>query len=54
MKIVENFINGKLQSSSQKYLDIYDPSTGEVISKVVLSEKIDFNMAIESSKKAQF
>ena len=33
MNQVKNYINGKIQSSSKKYLDIYDPSTGEKLQK---------------------
>ena len=53
MKIVKNFINGEQKSFSNNYLDIYDPSKGEVISKVVLSNKKDFDELIKSSKLAQ-
>ena len=53
MNIIKNYINGKHVSMSSKELDVYDPSTGEVISKVVLSDLNDFNNLIESSKKSQ-
>ena len=52
MNQVKNYINGKIQSSSKKYLDIYDPSTGEKTSEVVLSNEIDFDETIKSSKAA--
>ena len=52
MKIVKNFINGDMVSHSQNYLDIEDPSKGENIGKVVLSDKNDFNKTLESSKNA--
>ncbi len=53
MKIIKNYINGKLiESSSKKSSEIYNPSTGEVIGKVNLSNLDDLNKAIESSKDA--
>ena len=52
MKIVKNFINGDMVSHSLNYLDIEDPSKGENIGKVVLSDKNDFNKTLESSKNA--
>ncbi|MDC0192884.1 CoA-acylating methylmalonate-semialdehyde dehydrogenase [Pelagibacteraceae bacterium] len=52
MKIIDNFINGRIESNSKKYDPVYDPSTGEQIGKVILSDINDFNKAIESSKKA--
>ena len=53
MKKIENYIHGKLVFSSTKEQSVYDPSTGEEISKVVLSDRNDFKNAIESSKKSQ-
>jgi len=53
MKKIENYIHGKQVSTSEKHLSVYDPSTGEVISEVVLSDNNDFNSAIESSKRSQ-
>ena len=53
MKKIENYINGNNNSISKKNLPIHDPSTGEQIAKVVLSEVEDFKIAIESSKKSQ-
>ena len=53
MKIIKNYIDGKIVSISNKDLPVYDPSTGEAISKVILSNNKDFEKAIESSKKAQ-
>ncbi len=49
---IENYINGKVTSSSKKTQPIYDPSIGEQISEVVLSDKEDFSNLIESSKKS--
>ncbi len=53
MKKIENYINGKVTSVSKKDLPVFDPSTGEEISKVVLSNKEDFNNAIKNSKESQ-
>ncbi len=53
MKKIENYIDGKTTSgNSSEYLPVYDPSTGEVISEVVLSNKIDFENVLNSSNKA--
>jgi malonate-semialdehyde dehydrogenase (acetylating)/methylmalonate-semialdehyde dehydrogenase len=53
MKIIENYIHGKKVSISKKYLGVFDPSTGDEIAKVVMSEIDDFKEAIKSSKKSQ-
>lgn len=53
MKIIENYINGKIVSLSKNTIPVIDPSTGEEISKVVISDNKDFNNVIESSKKSQ-
>ena len=52
MRKIQNFINGQLVGLSENYLPVYDPSTGEVISEVILSNNKDFEMAIKSSKNA--
>jgi malonate-semialdehyde dehydrogenase (acetylating) / methylmalonate-semialdehyde dehydrogenase len=49
---VRNFINGKETSESESFLDIYDPSTGEIQGKIVNSDLEDFNNTIKSSLKA--
>ena len=50
MKKIDNYIDGKLHSgSSDKYLNIDDPSTGEVISKVILSNQNDYNKIVNLS-----
>ena len=53
MTIIENYINGKKTSKSKDLLDVFDPSTGEVISKVVLSNINDFNQVLQSSVESQ-
>ena len=53
MKKIENFVDGKkIKGNSNKYLPIDDPSTGEIISEVILSNKKDFDNVLESSSKA--
>ena len=52
MKKIHNYINGADSSISKNELPVIDPSTGEEISKVVLSSELDFNKAIESSRNA--
>ncbi len=52
MKIIHNYVNGSLSSISKDYLSVEDPSTGESIAKVVLSNNDDFKKVIESSKQS--
>jgi len=52
MKIIKNYIAGKLTSNSEEYLSVEDPSTGEKISDVALSNKNDFDNTIHSSRTA--
>ena len=51
MSTIKNYINGNHIGISNNNLPVFDPSTGEEISKVILSDKEDFNEAINSSKK---
>ena len=53
MKKIDNYINGKKLSISKNILDVFDPSIGEKISEVVMSNSSDFDEAIKSSKNAQ-
>ena len=53
MKKIENYIGGKIVvGNSGKYLPVDDPSTGEIISEVILSDKKDFDNILDSSTKA--
>ena len=53
MKKIDNYFDGKLYTgSSGKYLNVDDPSTGEVISQVILSNHIDYNKIVNSSINA--
>ncbi len=53
MKKIKNYIHGKIVCNSQKEQSVFDPSKGEEIAKVVLSDENDFINVIESSKKSQ-
>ena len=50
--MIKNYINGQINSFSSETLDIFDPSKGEKINKVVNSNKIDFENVLKSSKEA--
>jgi len=52
MKEIKNYINGKLINKSSEFLSVEDPSSGDQISKVVLSNNDDFEEVVESSEKA--
>ena len=52
MKIIKNYINGKIVSYSKKTIPVFDPSKGEKQSEVIMSNTEDFKNAIEASKKA--
>ena len=51
MKKIENYIHGKSISHSKKFLPVFDPSSGEQIGEVVLSNEEDFISLIKSSEK---
>ncbi len=53
MKKIKNYINGSVTSISKNTQDVFDPSTGEKISEVVLSSAEDFNEVIKSAKQIQ-
>ena len=53
MKITKNYIHGKNISKSKNLIPVFDPSTGEEISKVVISNSEDFDDVILSAKKSQ-
>ncbi len=52
MNKIRNYINGKFSANSTEYLNVIDPSKGEPINQVVLSNNKDFKSTIESSLKA--
>ena len=53
MNKIVNYVNGKKHNISEKFIPVYNPSTGEEISKVLLSQKADFEELINSSKQSQ-
>jgi malonate-semialdehyde dehydrogenase (acetylating) / methylmalonate-semialdehyde dehydrogenase len=53
MKKILNYINGNLQGLSKDFLPVEDPSVGEEIGNVILSNENDFNEAIISAKNSQ-
>ncbi len=52
MNKINNYINGNKVSDSDNYLSVTDPSTGDQIAEVTLSNNNDFKNAIESAEKA--
>ena len=46
------YINGKFTAPGPKYINSYDPSIGEVISKITQSTKKDIDLAVDSALKA--
>ena len=53
MKKVKNFINGSfVDPHSEKYIDSYNPSTGQVHAKIPNSDEVDVAKAVEIAKMA--
>jgi len=52
MKKIKNYINGSQVSVSSNFLSVDDPSTGEKVSEVVLSNHDDLKNAVQSSEDA--
>ena len=53
MKKIDNFYDGKIViGTSGNYLKVDDPSKGEIIGEVTLSNENDFNNIVNSSIKA--
>ena len=43
MKIIGSYVDGNIQiPNTEKYIDVKDPSTGEIISKVALPNNFFF------------
>ena len=52
-KIIEHWINGSLESSSSdRFGDIFNPSSGEVISKLPMGNKRDLEKAVAAAEAA--
>ncbi len=53
MKVLDLFINGKfIESTTDKFQDAYDPSTGDVIAKVPCCTNEEIDLAIKAAKDA--
>ena len=52
MKVIKHYINGKDYDEGDRTSDIFNPATGEVITKVQLGNKNVVNVAVENSLKA--
>ena len=52
-KVIEHWINGSLEpSTSNRYGDIFNPATGEIISKLPMGNKADLDKAVEAAEAA--
>ena len=53
MEQLANFINGKfIQPKSEEYIDVFEPATGQVYSKVPNSSLADINVAFQAANAA--
>ncbi|MDO9464426.1 MAG: CoA-acylating methylmalonate-semialdehyde dehydrogenase [bacterium] len=53
VKTIKNYINGKwIEAENTGYIDIENPSTGEIIGKVPLSTPAEVNRAIDAASEA--
>lgn len=53
MKSINNYIDGKMQRpSTGAFMDLYDPSTGQVYAQVPDSDKTDVEEAVAAAQKA--
>ena len=53
MEKLANFINGKfIQPKSEEYIDVFEPATGQVYSKVPNSSSADINVAFQAANAA--
>ncbi len=53
MKKIENYIDGNIvKGNSSNYIPVNNPSTGEIISEVILSDSKDFENIVNSSLRA--
>ena len=53
MKKIENYIDGNIvKGNSSNYIPVNNPSTGEIISQVILSDSKDFENTVNSSLRA--
>jgi aminomuconate-semialdehyde/2-hydroxymuconate-6-semialdehyde dehydrogenase len=53
MEHLANFINGRfIQPKSEEYIDVFEPATGQVYSKVPNSSSADINIAFQAANSA--
>jgi|SRR5699024_952956 len=53
VKVVKNYVNGQwVESNTENFDDVYNPATGEVIAKVPLSTKEEFDEAAKYAHEA--
>ncbi|MDR2933281.1 MAG: aldehyde dehydrogenase family protein, partial [Oscillospiraceae bacterium] len=53
MQTLKLFINGqKVESKTDRYMDVFNPSTGEVMAKAPCCTKDEVNLAIKAAKDA--
>ena len=53
MRVIQNYIDGRwTDSQSNNVLPVENPSTGEVLVQVPLSNKLEVNQAVESARQA--
>ena len=53
MKVIRNYIDGKwFEPEAAEYLDVENPSTGEVLARVPLSVPAEMDRAVASAKRA--
>ena len=53
MEQLANFINGKfIEPKSEGYIDVFEPATGQVYSKVPNSSSADINVAFKAANEA--
>ena len=53
MEKLANFINGQfIQPKSEEYIDVFEPATGQVYSKVPNSSSADINIAFQAANAA--
>ncbi len=50
--ITPNFINGRLSNGQERHLEVISPVDGRILSKVVLSDSSDLNVAVNKAQKA--
>ncbi|AXY25025.1 methylmalonate-semialdehyde dehydrogenase (CoA acylating) [Suicoccus acidiformans] len=53
VKVLKNYINGEwVDSEAKEFVDVYNPATGELIAKVPLSTREEFDHAAEIAQEA--